>query len=29
VMAALRARHGAAIDMARAGALVKARLSAF
>jgi len=28
VMAALRARHPATIDMARAGALVKARLSA-
>ncbi len=27
VMAALRARHGAALDMAKAGALVKARLS--
>ena len=28
VMAELRARHGAALDMARAGALVKTRLSA-
>ena len=28
VMAELRARHGAALDMARAGALVKSRLSA-
>jgi hypothetical protein len=27
VMAALRARHAAALDMAKAGALVKARLS--
>ena len=27
VMAALRAKHAAALDMARAGALVKARLS--
>ena len=27
VMAALRAKHGAALDMARAGPLVKARLS--
>jgi uncharacterized protein YqeY len=28
VMAALRAKHGAALDMAKAGVLVKARLSA-
>ena len=28
VMAALKAKHGAALDMARAGALVRARLNA-
>jgi hypothetical protein len=28
VMAALRAKHAAALDMAKAGAIVKARLSA-